>query len=166
MSDSFAAPWTVAHQAPLSSGFPRQEYWRGLPFSSPGDLPKPRIVSETSALTGRCFTIEPWIWRLARLPWWLSGKESACQCRRHQFDPWVRKIPWRRKWQPPSVFLPGKSHGRRSLVGFSPWPPKSWTGLTDSTTNYSAILDHNRYMLNKHPHCLSTPIAILYKQLT
>ena len=40
------------------------------------------------------------------LPWWRSGKESACQCRRRGFDPWVRKIPRRRKWQPTSVFLP------------------------------------------------------------
>ena len=55
------------------------------------------------------------------LPRWLSGKESACQCRRHGFDPWVRKMPWRRKWQPTPVFLPGESHGRRSLVGCSPW---------------------------------------------
>ena len=39
----FATPWTVAHQAPLSMGFPRQEYWSGLPFASPGDLPDPRI---------------------------------------------------------------------------------------------------------------------------
>ena len=37
------------------------------------------------------------------LLWWISGKESACQCRRHRFDPWVRKIPWRRKWQPTPV---------------------------------------------------------------
>ena len=37
------------------------------------------------------------------------------------FNPWVRKIPWRRKWQPTPVFLPGESHGRRSLVGYSPW---------------------------------------------
>ena len=54
----------------------------------------------------------------------LSGKELACQCRRLKrcgFDPWVRKIPWRRKWQPTSVFLPGESHGWRSLVGYSPW---------------------------------------------
>ena len=47
-----------------------------------------------------------------------SGKESACQCRRlkrlkrHRFDPWVRKIPWRRAWQPSPVFLPGESHGQ------------------------------------------------------
>ena len=39
-----------------------------------------------------------------RLPWWLSGKEPACQCRRCGFDPWVRKTPWRRKWQPAAVF--------------------------------------------------------------
>ena len=56
-----------------------------------------------------------------RLPRWLSGKESTCQCRRHRFDPWVGKIPWRRKWQPTPVFLPGESHGQRSLVGYSPW---------------------------------------------
>ena len=37
------------------------------------------------------------------LLWWISGKESACQCRRHRFDPWVRKMPWRRKWQPTPV---------------------------------------------------------------
>ena len=50
---------------------------------------------------------------------WLSGKESACQCRRHRFDLWVGKIPWRRKWQPTPVFLPGKSHGQRRLAGYS-----------------------------------------------
>ena len=63
-----------------------------------------------------------------RLPTWLSGKESACQCRscrRCGFDPWVGKIPWKRKWQPAPVFLPGKSHGQKSLVGYSPWGRKS-----------------------------------------
>ena len=55
------------------------------------------------------------------LPWWLSGKESTCQCRRRKFDPWVGKIPWRWKWQPTPVFLPGESHGQRSLAGYSPW---------------------------------------------
>ena len=58
---------------------------------------------------------------------WLSGKESASrsrdclQCRRLGFDPWVRKIPWRMKWQPTTVFFPGKSQGQRSLDGYSPW---------------------------------------------
>ena len=54
-------------------------------------------------------------------PWWLSGKEFALQCRRQGFDPWVRKIHWRRKWQPIPVLLPGKSHGQKSLAGCSPW---------------------------------------------
>ena len=45
------------------------------------------------------------------LPMWLSGKESACQCRRCGFHPWVGKIPWRRKWQPTPILLPEKSHG-------------------------------------------------------
>ena len=54
---------------------------------------------------------------------WLGGKESTCQfrrCKRRGFNPWVRKILWRRKWQPTPVFLPGKSHGHRSLAGYSP----------------------------------------------
>ena len=61
------------------------------------------------------------------LPWRLSGEESSCnaggrlRCRRHKFDPWVRKTPERRKWQPTPVFLPGKSYGQRSLAGYSPW---------------------------------------------
>ena len=53
-----------------------------------------------------------------------SGKESACQLRRrrrHGFDPWVGKLPWRRKWLPTPVFLPGEFHGQRSLVGYSAW---------------------------------------------
>ena len=54
------------------------------------------------------------------LPRWLSGKESTCQCRRHEFDPWVGKIPWRRKWQPTPVLLPGEFHGQVSLAGCSP----------------------------------------------
>ena len=51
ISDS-AIPWIVAHQAPLSMGFPRQEYWSGLPFPSPGDLPHPGIEPESPALAG------------------------------------------------------------------------------------------------------------------
>ena len=58
------------------------------------------------------------------LPWWLSGKESTCQCRRWKFDPWVGKIPLRRKRQPTPAFLPGKSHGQKSPAGYSPWDSK------------------------------------------
>ena len=55
------------------------------------------------------------------LPRWRSSEESACQCGRCGLAPWIRKIPWRRKWQPTPVFLPGKSHGQRSLAGHSLW---------------------------------------------
>ena len=67
-----------------------------------------------------------------------SGKEPTCQCRRHKrwgFDPWVRKIPWRRTWQPTPVFLPGESHGQRSLAGYSPQEAKSGTQLKQLCTH-------------------------------
>ena len=59
MSHSFADPWTVAHQGPLSMEFPRQEYWSGLPFPFPGDLPEPGIKSKCPGWAGRLFTTEP-----------------------------------------------------------------------------------------------------------
>ena len=57
---------------------------------------------------------------LARLPWWLSGKESTCRAGDMGLIPGVGKIPWRRKWQPTPVFLPVKSHRQGSLMGYSP----------------------------------------------
>ena len=51
--------WAVAHESPLSMGFPRQEYWSGLPFLSPGDLPDLGIEPVSAALAGRFFTTEP-----------------------------------------------------------------------------------------------------------
>ena len=62
-----------------------------------------------------------------------SGKEPTCQCRRrerHIFNPRVRKIPWRRKWQPSPVSLLGESHGQRSLEGNSLWGCKE-SGMTE-----------------------------------
>ena len=82
-----------------------------LSKQSPGsDTNNPKISSP-----------KPW-WGLL---WWLSRKESACQCRWRGFDPWVKKIPWSRKWQPTSVSLPGISHGQRNLAGYSPWRHKA-----------------------------------------
>ena len=68
-----------------------------------------------------CFIAFIWYLRLLR---WFSGKESTYQYKRHGFDPWVKKIPWRRKLQPTPVLLPGKSHRQRSLEGYSPWGHK------------------------------------------
>ena len=59
MSDSFATLWTVAPQAHLSMGFSKQEYWSGLPFPSPGDLPGPGIKLVSPALADRFYTSEP-----------------------------------------------------------------------------------------------------------
>ena len=64
------------------------------------------------------------IYALMGFPGGTSGKEPACQCRRHSrhgFDPWVSKVPWRKKWQLIPVFLPGKPHEQRNLEGYSPW---------------------------------------------
>ena len=66
------------------------------------------------------------------LSWWLSGKESTCQCRRHRCGPLARKIPWRRQWQPTPIFLPGKPRGQRSLVAYNRWAHKrSWIQLSN-----------------------------------
>ena len=55
-----------------------------------------------------------------KLPWWLRRLRICLQWRRPRFNPWVRKIPWRRKWQPTPAFLPGEFHGQRGLVVYSP----------------------------------------------
>ena len=81
----FATPWTVAHQAPPSMGFSRQEYWSGLPFSSPRDLPDPGIEPRFPALQAEALTSEPpgepqiflWApflggWGVARILEWLA----------------------------------------------------------------------------------------------
>ena len=64
-----------------------------------------------------------------------NGKETPCQCRRHKrlkLDPWVRKIPWSKKWQPTLVFLPGEPHEQRSLAGYGPWSHKE-SDTTEAT---------------------------------
>ena len=61
----------------------------------------------------------------------IYNARNPLQCRKPGFHPWVGKIPWKRKWQPTPVFLPGKSHGQRSLVGYSQQGHKSQTRLSD-----------------------------------
>ena len=82
------------------------------------------------------------------IPWWLSGKESTCQCRRCGFNPWVGKTHWRRKWQPTLVFLPGESHGQRSLMGYSPWGCKrvGQDLATKSSTKNRMMNKTNRFL--------------------
>ena len=71
----FATPWTVAYQAPPTIGFSRQEYWSGLPFPSPGDLPNPGIKLRSPALEADALTSEPPIWTYLK---WLRG--WLCEC--------------------------------------------------------------------------------------
>ena len=120
----FATPWTVACQAPLSMEFSRQEYWSGLPFPSPGDLPDPGIEPGSPTLQADLLWNLLYLNLCKGLPWWLRWERICLQCRKPRFDPWVGKIPWRRKWQSTPGFLPGKSHGQRGLVGYSPWSHK------------------------------------------
>ena len=75
-----------------------------------------------------------------------GGKEPTCQCRRrkgHGFHPWVRKVPWRGKWQPGPVLLPGESRGQRGLAGLSSWGRRDRTRLRVCTRMSGVgLLDH------------------------
>jgi len=118
VTNSFATPWTVVHQAPLSMGFPRKEYWNSFALSSS-----------------------------LGFPWLLCDKEPACQCRRCEFDPWVEKIPWRRKWQSIPIFFPGKSHRQRSLVDYSSWGRKR-VGHNLATKQQQIFLPYPSFLLS------------------
>ena len=81
-------------------------------------------------------------YKIANFPRCLSGKESACHCRRHKrcrFDPYVRNIPWSKKWQAIPVFLPGKFHGQRSLAGSSPKGHKE-SDMTKQVCTHAQLL--------------------------
>ena len=104
-------------------GFSKQEYWSGVPLPSPMGY---------WVLYGQLQKYFVCLYPVMGLPWWLSGKDPTCQCRRCGFDPWFGRSPgegnsnplqysWRRKWQPILVLLPWKSHGQRSLVGYTSW---------------------------------------------
>ena len=92
------------------------------------------------------------------LPWWLRGLSICLHCGRPGLDPWVGQIPWRRQWQPTPVLLPGESHGRRSLVGYSPWGRKE----SDTTErlhfmSIESVTLSNRLFLCCHPILLLLP---------
>ena len=71
--------------------------------------------------------------------------------RRHQFDPWIGKISWRRAWQPTLVFLPGESHRQRSLASYSPWGRKEldMTGVTEHVHTCKIIKSKNSKLMNQ-----------------
>ena len=96
--------WTVVHQASLSTGFSRPEYWSGLPCPPPGDLPNPGIEPNSPTLQADSLPSEP------------PGKPAMWET---WFNSWVGKIPWRREQLTTPVFWPGACHGL-----YSPWSHK------------------------------------------
>ena len=82
-----------------------------------------------------------------------SDEESSCQRRRRGLHPWSGEIPWRRKWQPAPVFLPGKSLGQRNLAGYSLWGPKESDTIERLRTHTSLLT------------CLTYKFGFLYVDL-
>ena len=80
-----------------------------------GKLAPAPSPSASSWLLGHCSS------HFLGLPWWLRWERICLPCRRPGFNSWVRKILWRREWQPTPVFLPEESHGQRSQGGYSAW---------------------------------------------
>ena len=94
-------------------------------------------------------------------PSWLSGKESACQCRRRGFSPWVEKIHWSRRWQPAPVVLPGKSLGQRSLAGHSQWGRKE-SDMTEQLSTHAhahTCLDTGAQLMSPRFRSPSSPVS-------
>ena len=173
---------TVALQAPLPMEFSRQEYWSGLIFPSPVDIPTSGIEPRSPALQADSLPCEPpgkpylaipitcflsahlliWSQDLLRHRTLLMFQEEiqpcivkpgSCQCRWHRFDPWVGMIPWRKKWQLTPVFLPGKFHGQRNLAGYSPWGHKA---VHDWENRHTCIVKSMKYLLKAPQFSLNT----------
>ena len=109
----------AAKKAELSSKLP---IWESRAISHWGTLGVEYKTQSTPPVVQRCQGIYPqWTSQVALVV------KNPPACRRHRghgFNPWVTKILWSRKWQPTQVFLPGKSHGQRSLAGYSSWGNK------------------------------------------
>ena len=102
--------------------------WRIPGTGEPGGLPSMgRTESDMTEATQQ------------QQPQWFRQERVCLQCGRPGFNPWVGKIPWRRKWQPTPEFLPGGSHGQRRLAGHGPCIAKSWTRLSDFTFTFTLI---------------------------
>ena len=136
---------------PLTMGFSRQEYWSGLPCPPPGDLPDPGI--ELVSIMSPVLSVE---FFTTNFPDSSDCKKNCLQYRRSVFNPWVGKIPWRRKWQLTPIFLPGKSCGQRSLAGYSPWGHKVKHDWATNTFIFSASWEgwQNKFgVFTEHKKC-------------
>ena len=139
-----ATPETAAHQAPLSLGFSRLEHWSGLPFPSPmhesekwkwshsvvSDPQQPHVLHLLVLLLLLLLLLSPFSRvRHSSLEWSIysinqteiPSESFHCISNEIQDFPLATELSRRRQWHPTPVLLPGKSHGWRSLVGYSPW---------------------------------------------
>ena len=109
-------------------------------------------------ISGQSVLFAWFTWQLG-FPGGTGGKEPTWQCKRPGLNPWVRKILWRRKWQPNPIFLPGESHGQRRLVDYSPWGRNSQTGLSTQIeeiiriNNFRIIRCKKKWTDVKSKHC-------------
>ena len=114
-----------------------------------------QLVFHSCSFTSRF--IQMWIMEyvfIERASLLARGKESTCQCRRYRFNPWVRKIPGRRKWQLTPVFLPGKSHRQRNLASYSQCGHKRvWHDLAIKEQQF---IENNAYKLT---HIVQIPVV-------
>ena len=126
-------------------------------------LPEGKQVFSTSHIISQIFWAQHAI--LMGFPGGAIGKESACQCRRHKkcrSDLWIKKIPWKRAWQPTPVFAPGEFHEQRSLVDYSLYGHKQLdtteaTAHTHTHTRARARVHHSYGEKNPLEICLQTP---------
>ena len=92
------------------------------------------------------------------------GLSDNLQCRKHRFDPWARKISWRRKWQPTPVFLPGKCHGERSLAGYSPWGRKE-SDTTERLSTHTPVCVVSTHSMGQLEFSISVKqVGCIYRQ--
>ena len=97
----------------------------------------------------------------------VSGKGSSCQCRRPrrcECNPWVRKIPWRRKWQSTPVFLPRESHGQRSLTGYSLWYSKELSVTADDEHDSQALQQREKSQRRQLSWWITS--LVIFKEMT
>ena len=136
VSNSLEIPWTVAHQAPLTMGFPRQEYWSGLPYPPPGDLPNPWIEPRASALqavkvTLNCSSLKCSSLVAQRLKHLPPMRETLVQSLgwedplEKETAPHSSTLAWKNPWT--------EEPGRLQSMGFA----KSQTGLSDFTFTFT-----------------------------
>ena len=128
-----ATPWTAAYQAPPSMGFSRQGYWSGVPLPSP--LPTIEGPKNFREQLGEL------IFLLWDFPGGASDQGFTRQCRKCRFDSWVRKIPWRRKWQPTPVFFAWEIPWTEEPVGLQ------FMGFQRVTHNWTPTHTHISYCI-------------------